>query len=262
MSFLMTDETLMHYQVQGPETGAPVLFSNSLGCDLRLWDKVLPYLPESLRIIRYDTRGHGLSDAPEGAYSMGRLVKDAEALLEHLAVKDAVVVGLSMGGMIAQGLAVKRLDLVRAIVLSNTGARIGTPEMWQTRVDAVQEGGVEALWVGTKERWFTKAFQSDPEADLWRNMYVRQSAQGMIGAMQAISGTDMMSPTSGLRLPALGIAGSDDGSTPADMVRETIDLIPGSEFALIRRAGHLPCVEQPEVYAEHLTKFLRGIGHI
>lgn len=262
MAFLNTNGAMIHYCVDGPEDGAPVLFSNSLGCDLRLWDKILPYLPEGLRIIRYDTRGHGLSDAPDGPYSMGGLVKDAEALLDHLSVKDAVVVGLSMCGMIAQGLAVKRFDLVRAVVLSNTGARIGTPEMWQSRIDAVQADGVGALWDGTRERWFTKAFQKDPEAQLWRNMYVRQAAQGMIGAMQAISGTDMITPTSGLRLPALGIAGSDDGSTPADMVRETVNLIPGSEFALIRRAGHLPCVEQPKTYAEALTAFLKKIGHV
>ncbi len=192
---------------------------------------------------------------------MGALVRDVERLMDKLAIKDAMFVGLSIGGMIAQGLAVKRLDLVRAAVLSNTGAKIGQPAMWQDRMDAVKAGGIEALADATMERWFSKDFRATPELEVWRNMMIRQPQEGYLGCSAAISGTDFYTPTSGLRLPMLGIAGSEDGSTPPDLVRETVDLVPGSQFALIRRAGHLPCVEKPQEYAEILTGFLKDTGH-
>lgn len=256
------DDIKIHYREDGDPNGAPVVFANSLGTDLRLWDKVIARLPQNLRLIRYDKRGHGLSDCTPAPYSMGTLVRDVERLLDHLQVKDCVFVGLSIGGMIAQGLAVKRLDLVRAVVLSNTAAKIGQPQMWADRIDAVTNGGIEALEGPILERWFAKPFRETPEFTAWRNMLVRQPVQGYVGCCAAISGTDFYTPTSGLRLPLLGIAGSEDGSTPPDLVRETVDLVPGSKFQLIRKAGHLPCVERPDEYAAILTDFLKEVGHV
>ncbi|KIC16518.1 MULTISPECIES: 3-oxoadipate enol-lactonase [unclassified Leisingera] len=252
----------LHYRVDGDAGGAPIVFANSLGTDLRVWDAVVKRLPSGLRIIRYDKRGHGLSSCPSAPYSMGALVRDAERLMDHLEVRDCMFVGLSIGGMIAQGLAVKRLDQIRALVLSNTAAKIGTAEMWKERVQAVQRDGIEALADAVMERWFARGFRATPELQLWRNMLVQQSRDGYAGCCAAIAGTDFYTPTSGLRLPCLGIAGSEDGSTPPDLVRETVNLIPGSQFHLIRRAGHIPCVEQPDEYAERLTAFLRETGHI
>ncbi|EKE45355.1 3-oxoadipate enol-lactone hydrolase [Oceaniovalibus guishaninsula JLT2003] len=251
----------VHYRDDGDPAGAPVVFANSLGTDLRLWDAVLPLLPPGLRLIRYDMRGHGLTDAPPAPYSMGGLITDAERLIDHLGVRDCVFVGLSIGGMIAQGLAAKRLDLIRALVLSNTAARIGTPAIWGERIAAVAAGGVEPLADAVMERWFSKPFRATPGMRLWRNMLTGTPAQGYAGCSAAISGTDLMTPTSGLRLPTLAIAGSEDGSTPPDLVRETADLIPGSQFHLIRGAGHLPCVERPDAFAAVLTDFLTRIGH-
>ena len=252
----------LHYRLDGPEDGAPVMFANSLGTDLRLWDPILPYLPVGLRLVRYDKRGHGLSACPPAPYSMGALVTDAERLIDHLELKDVVVVGLSIGGMIAQGLAVKRLDLVRGIVLSNTAAKIGTADMWNDRIAAVGAGGIAALSDAILERWFSKPFRATPEFTLWRNMLERQPAEGYMGCCAAIAGADFMTPISGLTLPTLAIAGSEDGATPPDLVRETAGLIAGSRFHLIRGAGHLPCVEKPEEYAATLSDFLRSIGHV
>lgn len=252
----------LHYRIDGDPNGAPIVFANSLGTDLRVWDKVVDRLPAGLRIIRYDKRGHGLSSCPDAPYSMGSLVRDIERLLDMLEVKDAVFVGLSIGGMIGQGLAVKRLDMVRALVLSNTAARIGTAEMWNDRIGAIRAGGIEALADGILERWFAKGFRETAEFDAWRNMLIRQPVEGYLGCCAAIAGTDFYTPTSGLRLPLLGIAGSDDGSTPPDLVRETVDLVPGSQFKLIRKAGHIPCVEQPDEYAAILTDFLTEIAHV
>ncbi|MDF1804075.1 3-oxoadipate enol-lactonase [Thalassovita sp.] len=256
------DDIKLHYREDGDPAGPPVVFANSLGTDLRLWDKVIPLLPQNLRLIRYDKRGHGLSECTPAPYSMGTLVRDVERLLDHLGVTDCVFVGLSIGGMIAQGLAVKRLDQVRAVVLSNTAAKIGQPEMWNDRIAAVNAGGIEALEGPILERWFSKPFQKTDEFTAWRNMLVRQPVEGYVGCCAAISGTDFYTPTSGLRVPLLGIAGADDGSTPPDLVRETVDLVPGSSFHLIRKAGHLPCVEQPAEYADVLTKFLKETGHV
>ncbi|SLN50228.1 3-oxoadipate enol-lactonase 2 [Roseivivax jejudonensis] len=252
----------LHYREDGDPDGAPVVFANSLGTDLRLWDDVLPHLPSGLRLIRYDKRGHGLSDCPRGPYGMGQLVSDVEGLLDHLGVRNAVFVGLSIGGMIAQGLATKRLDLVRAAVLSNTAAKIGTREMWQERIEAVETGGIAALADPILERWFSARFRETDALHAWRNMLLRQPVEGYTGCCHAIAGTDFFTPTAALRLPVLGIAGSEDGSTPPDLVRETAELVPGAEFRLIRGAGHLPCVEAPEEYAEILTEFLKVQGHV
>ena len=251
----------LHYRIDGPEDGAPVVFANSLGTDMRLWDPILPLLPQGLKFIRFDKRGHGLSTCPAAPYSMGALVSDTEKLLDLLGVKDCLFVGLSIGGMIAQGLAVKRLDLIRAMVLSNTGAKIGTTEIWDQRIAGVRSGGIEGLADAVMERWFSKDFRAKPELELWRNMLTRQEDEGYIGCSAAISGTDFFTTTASLRLPTLGIAGAEDGATPPDLVRETVGLIPGSGFHLIRKAGHLPCVEQPEEYARVLTEFITKVGH-
>ncbi|MDA9990869.1 3-oxoadipate enol-lactonase [Paracoccaceae bacterium] len=252
----------LHYLETGSPDGPPLVFANSLGTDLRLWAPILPLLPKSLRIIRYDKRGHGLSECPRPPYSMGALVQEAESLLDYLKVKECVFVGLSIGGMIAQGLAVKRMDLIRGMVLSNTAAKIGQASMWDDRIKAVQTDGIEALADSVMERWFSKNFRDTKELNLWRNMLIRQPSHGYMGCSAAISGTDFFTPTSGLRLPTLGIAGSEDGSTPPDLVLETVDLIPGSSFHLIHGAGHLPCIEKPDEYAKVVTKFLTDIGHV
>ncbi|WP_068109780.1 3-oxoadipate enol-lactonase [Tropicimonas marinistellae] len=251
----------LHWREDGNPDGAPIVFANSLGTDLRVWDRVVARLPQRYRILRYDMRGHGLSDCPDGPYSMGTMVRDAERLMDHLDVNGAVFVGLSVGGMVAQGLAVKRLDLVRAMVLSNTAAKIGTKEMWEDRIAGVRTGGLESLADSIMEKWFTPAFRSTPECAGWRNMVTRTPVAGYVGTCHAIAGTDFYTPTSGLALPTLAIAGSEDGSTPPDLVRETAELVKGSEFHLIRNAGHIPCVEQPDDYSDRLSKFLTAIGH-
>lgn len=262
MPRLELDDIALNYREDGDPSGAPIVFSNSLGTNLHLWDKILPLLPAGLRIIRYDKRGHGQSTVAPAPYKMGTLVGDVEALMDHLAIKDAMFVGLSIGGLIAQGLAAKRLDLVRAMVLSNTGAKIGTRDLWQDRIDAVRTGGIEAIADATMQRWFSRAFCATPELAEWRRMLTDTPDQGYMGCSAAISGSDFFTTTAALRLPVLGIAGNEDGATPPDLVRETTDLVPGSKFHLIRGAGHLPCVEKPQEYARVLTDFLSETGHI
>ncbi|MFT4702134.1 MAG: 3-oxoadipate enol-lactonase [Yoonia sp.] len=245
------------------QPNAPTLvFANSLGTTLQMWDEIVPLLPKGLRIIRFDNRGHGQSDTPDGPYTMGALVSDTAAVCDALAVKDALFVGVSVGGMIGQGLAVKRPDLIRALVLSNTAAKIGNPPMWQDRSDTALAKGLLPLADTTMQRWFSQNFLMSPKLTYWRKMLIDTPPQGYAGVCAAIAGTDFYTPTSGLRIPTLGIAGSEDGATPPDLVRETVDLIPGSQFQLMRRVGHLPCAENPEGYAKILIDFIAATGHM
>ena len=261
MQMLDLGDVKLHYADEGDPNGAPIVFANSLGTDMRLWDKIVPQLPAGLRIIRFDKRGHGLSSCPDAPYSMGALISDTEKLLDHLNVKDCLFVGLSIGGMIAQGLAVKRLDLIRAMVVSNSAAKIGTKDIWAERIEAVRTGGIESIADAVMTRWFGKAFQKTLEMQAWRNMLTRTPDQGYMGCSAAISGTDFYTTTATLTLPSLFIAGDEDGSTPPDLMRETADLVKGSRFHLIRGAGHLPCVEKPGEFAEVLNDFIKEIAH-
>ena len=264
MQMISVGAVTLHYRVEGDPQGSPVVFGNSLGTDFRLWDQLLPLLPEGLRIIRFDKRGHGLSSCPGDSYRMDELVGDTAGLLQALEIRDCLFVGLSIGGIIAQGLAAKHPELVRSIVISNSAARIGDARMWQERINLLREGGIEALADTIMQRWFAESFRRDrkPELAAWRNMLTRTPLDGYIGCSAAIGATDYTEQTARLRLPALVVAGSEDGSVPPDVARATAELIPGARFELIDDAAHLPCVEHPRTYARVLTDFMREHGHV
>ncbi|MDH3668533.1 MAG: 3-oxoadipate enol-lactonase [Paracoccaceae bacterium] len=263
MQTVKLNDVTLHVAETGPADGPALVFSNSLGTDFRIWDAVLPRLPRGLHIVRYDKRGHGLSDCPKAPWDMSDHVADLSGILDALGVSGAVVCGLSVGGIIAQGLAAERPDLVTALILCDTGAKIGNPELWDGRIAAVEEGGIEVIADGVMERWFTSAFrEGDPSFPVWRNMLSRTPAAGYARTSAAIRDTDLIESTSRLRLPCLAICGAEDGATPPDLVRETAGLIPGSRFELIRKAGHLPCIEQPGETARLIGDFLAGIGHV
>lgn len=264
MDFIDTPTGSLHVRVEGPADGSPVIFSNSLGTDFRIWNRVLPMLPRGLRVIRYDKRGHGLSDVAQGEWGMGDHVADAATVMDWAGAKDAVIVGLSVGGMIAQGLAAERPDLIRGMVLCDTGAKIGNPDMWADRITALRADGLDAMGDVVMERWFSRAFRRDKAAELaiWRNMLVRTPLEGYINVCAAIADTDLKESTARLRLPTMALGGDEDGSTPPDLVRETAEMIPGSTFHVINGAGHLPCIEKPVETAKLITEFLKGIGHV
>lgn len=237
--------------------GPPLLLLHGLGMDHNLWSELQAYLPDN-RLIMPDMRGHGKSDVPDGPYGMGTLVSDAEAVLDGLGLRDVVVVGLSLGGMIAQGLAVKRLDLVRGLVLANTAAKFGQPEPWHARAATARTQGMGALVSETLARWHVQG-----EAARWAEETLRRTApEGYAACCEAIAGTDFWTPTSGLRLPTLGLGSNQDKSTPPDLVAETTALIPGSTFKLIRGAGHPSALQQSEAFARALLPFLTGIAHV
>lgn len=261
MQVFNANGTALHVRIDGPEHAPAVVFANSLGTDLRLWDAALPLLPRNLRYIRFDKRGHGLSDCPIGPYSIDTLTDDAEALIEGLALGPVVFVGLSVGGMIGQCLAARRPDLVRALVLSNSAARMGTPAMWQDRITAIAANGIASMEGAILDRWFGPAFRNTPEAALWGAMVTRTPQAGYSATCAALAAADLTDGTRNLRLPALAIAGSDDKASPPDLVRATADLIPGAAFHCINGAGHLPCVDSPVAFANILSAFLKDQSH-
>lgn len=248
----------LHWTEDGDPNGMPVVFANSLGTDFRLWDKVLPRLPQrGLRLIRFDKRGHGLSSCPKPPYSMDALTDDTEEFLDGIGVTSCIFVGLSIGGIIGQLLASRRAEMVKGLVLSNTAAKLGTAEMWRERIDRIRTDGIEAMADAILERWFGEDFRSTDEAVAWRNMLTRTPVDGYVGCSEAIATTDLTASTSDLKLPVLGIGGEHDLASPPDIVRATTDLIAGSRYVEIGNAGHLPCVEQPDAYAGHLTRFFK-----
>ena len=251
----------LHYADTGPSAGPAFVFANSLGTDLRLWDDLLPLLPNGARAVRFDKRGHGLSDFSANV-SVDDYADDAIALIEHLGLPKAVFVGLSIGGLIAQSIAARRPELLRALVLSNTAVKIGNAEMWNTRIAAIEADGIGAIADGVMERWFAPVFRATPALRAWRNMLARTPADGYIAACRAINAADYTGSTSRLRLPALVFAGDCDGSTPPELVKATAALIPGAKYHCIRDAAHIPCVEKPDEYAEVLNGFVMGLAHV
>lgn len=261
MSLIYLPDLRLNARITGPEGAPALVLIHGLGLDHHLWDAVAARLPRH-RILSFDLRGHGESDTPEPPYAMGALIRDTERLIEHFKLSETVVAGVSLGGMIAQGLAVKRLDLVRGLVLSNTAARIGFSRQCQDRIALVREGGLAALDTATMERWFGRNWRDAPAMPRIRERFLSTRPEGWMGCAAALAGTDFYETTATLRLPALVVAGANDGATPADLVRETADLIPGSQFRLLQGAGHLPMAERPEEFAAMLLAFLTAIGHV
>ena len=248
----------MHVRIDG--NGPLVLLANSLGTDLRIWDAVLPRLPHGLRFARFDKRGHGLSDFG-GAVTIEDLAEDAAALIETVG-GPAVVMGVSIGGLIGQSLAVRRPDLVRALVLSNTAARVGTPESWQARIDQVEEQGLPAIAGSVMERWFASAFRARPALAPWHNMLVRTPVEGYVACCQALAQADLTEAARRLACPIMMVAGSEDGATPPDLVERTARLIPDARFVLIEGVGHLPMIEAAEEFAALVSPFLMEHAHV
>ena len=251
----------LHLRVDGPPNAPAVVFANSLGTDLPLWDAVLPMLPPGLRYVRYDKRGHGLSDSGGGRH-IDDHAEDAIALIEAVAERPVVFVGLSIGGLIAQVVASRRPDLVQALILSNTASLLGSAESWQARIDAVTAHGLDPIADAVMERWFAPAFRATPECRLWRNMLVRTPVAGYIAACHALATADQRSATAQLRLPTLFIAGEADGASPAEVVQATADLVPDAAFHILPGAGHLPCVETPAAWAALVGPFLKEHSHV
>ncbi|OCW59432.1 3-oxoadipate enol-lactonase [Hoeflea olei] len=259
MQFARLNGVVIHHQVIGAAPDRPtIVFANSLGTDYRIWRDVIVRLVGDFAIIAYDKRGHGLSEAGPGEITMDDHIDDLAALLDHFDAKNAIVCGLSVGGMIAQGLAAKRPDLVRALILCDTGHKIGTQDMWDARIAAITEQGIAGISDAILERWFTKSYRSADNADFtgYRLMLERTPVQGYVGTCAAIRDTDLTRTSAELAVPAICVVGTEDGSTPPQLVGELARLIPGAMYQEIPGAAHLPCIEKPVELTEIIKAFI------
>lgn len=259
MQFANINGVTLHYQLIGAPAGKPVIvFSNSLGTDFRIWRDVIVRLAGEYAIVTYDKRGHGLSDTGATPYKMDDHVADLAGLLDLLEVKDAIICGLSVGGLIAQGLYASRPDLVRALILCDTGHKIGTKEMWNGRIDAIEAAGIEAISEQILERWFTEDYRTNQiEAFAgYRNMLCRTPLAGYSGTAAAIRDADYTEEAKRISVPTMCVVGDQDGATPPELVGEMAKLIPGSRYQVIPDAGHLPCIEQPVVLTDAIGAFV------
>lgn len=234
----------------GPRDPFAVIFSNSLGTDLRVWDDVVALLPD-LRVLRMDKRGHGLSAVEPSAATIEDHAEDLIAAARTLGVRRALVVGLSIGGLIAQTAAVRTPDLVAGLVLLDTAHRIGTDESWNARIAAVRDGGLEAIADAVMDRWFSAPFRNAEPGVVaaWRTLVARMPAAGYIAACEALRDADLTEVSRRIAVPTRVACGSADLATPPDLVREAASLIPGARFDIIDGAGHLPPVETPAAVA-------------
>lgn len=262
MAFTRANGIVLHYQVMGRAEGPALVFLNSLGSDLRIWQELVPTFTDRFRVILYDKRGHGLSDAPPAPYRMDDHADDLLALLDGLQVRSAILIGLSIGGMIAQRIAVRAPERVAALVLCDTAAKIGTPEMWAERISSVEKDGIGSIADRILERWFTPMFRTNRVEDYtgWKNMLVRIPAHGYTGTCASIRDADLTMDAGRIQVPTLCVVGDQDGSTPPDLVRHTADLIPGARFEIIVNAGHIPCIEQPAILMRLIEEHLREVN--
>ncbi|WP_306120375.1 MULTISPECIES: 3-oxoadipate enol-lactonase [unclassified Roseitalea] len=263
MQFANINGVTLHFQVIGAAEGKPtIVFANALGTDFRIWRDVIVRLVGDFALVMYDKRGHGLSDVGEAPYAMDDHVGDLAGLLDHLSVSQAIVCGLSVGGLIALGLAGSRPELVRALVLCDTAPRIGSEAVWNERIETVQTGGIAALAEPVLERWFTPEFRHPANAELagYRNMLVRQPPAGYAGTCAAIRDADFTDIARALTVPAACVVGDQDGSTPPEVVGEMAKLIPDARYDVLTDCGHIPCVERPEALANIVRAFAREVA--
>ena len=263
MSFARINGVLLHFFVQGPE-GAPVLaLANSLGTDARIWDGVIERLAQNYRVVSYDKRGHGLSDAPDGDYALDDHVDDLAGLLDLLGIGRLALAGVSVGGLIGQRFALRYPERLVALVLCDTAPKVGDAAMWNGRIAAVRAGGLESIADAVMARWFTERYRRDEPDALagWRNMFLRMPVDGYAGTCAALRDADLRDTIGAIAAPTLVVVGAEDLSTPVELVRDMASGIAGARFEIIADAGHIPSIEQPQVLAGLMQDFLREVGH-
>jgi 3-oxoadipate enol-lactonase len=266
MHFATVNGIAIHYDVRLAEAGgdgdAPaIVFINSLGTDFRIWNQVRDKLSDEFTTLVYDKRGHGLSGLGNPPYSICDHVEDLAGLLDHLDLRAVVLCGLSVGGLIAQGLYAVQPERMRGLVLSNTGVKIGSPDMWAARIARVEEKGIGAILEDVMARWFTPAFRRPDNAAYqgYCAMLLRQPAEGYAGTCAAIRDADFTAAAEKVSIPTLCIGGGQDGSTPPSVVKAMAGLIRGARYELIEDAAHLPCIETPAIHAALIRDFVQGV---
>jgi 3-oxoadipate enol-lactonase len=259
MRCLDLDGIFTHYQVSGDPRKPPLVLVNSLGSDFRIWDALVPAFSDRYYLVRYDKRGHGLSSCPPGPYELADFSRDLSTLADRLELASFLLVGISVGGQIAMRFALDHPDKVRALVLSNTAAKIGTPAYWQDRIRRIREVGMEAMTAEILLRWFSEDYQHRHPADHagYRHMLSRMPESGYIATCQALAGADLREEVRNLNVKTLVMTGSEDAGITPVIARELAAALSEAVFKEIPAAGHHPCIENPEVVLEAMLTFFQ-----
>lgn len=253
---------MMNYALEGPAEAPVVVMSHSLGVSLSLWDQQVLPLAKNYRVLRYDARGHGGSEAPGDAYSMNDLVDDVRALLNALDIKRVHFVGLSMGGMIGQLFALKYPAMLASLVLCDTTSRVTEPnppvDTWDKRIQDIKAGGIEGIVEPALQRQFTAPYRAAQPAmmDRMRAIIRQTSPLGYMGCIHAIKTVYTTNRLEEIQAPTLVIVGDQDKITPIAAAQKIHDRIKGSELLIIPSASHLSNVEQADLFNEAITTFL------
>jgi 3-oxoadipate enol-lactonase len=254
----------VEYALEGPATAQVITLSHSLATDLSMWDGQARSLAGRYRVLRYDARGHGGTDAPAGGYSLDQLADDARALLDALGIRRTHFIGLSMGGMIGQTLALKAPQYLSSLILCDTSSRIpaDAKPLWDERIATAESKGMEPLVEPTIGRWFTAPFRERrPDVvEPVRAMIRSTNPLGYSGCCHAISALNLTDRLSAITLPTLVVVGEEDQGTPVAASRAIHDQIKGSRLVVLKSAAHLSNVEQPEAFNAAVTEFLAGLG--
>ena len=253
-----------YYQIDGRE-GAPwIVFSNSLTTDIGMWDGEVAQLKDRYRILRYDTRGHGKTEASAPPYSFDLLVSDVIALMDALEIDKAHYVGLSLGGMTGLGVAIEHGDRLHSLAACDARAfaEPAWAELWNARMDAVRKAGMDVLVEPTIERWFTDDFRkTSPEVlDKVRAMIGATAVDGYIGCALALQQLNYAPRLGEIGVPCLFMTGASDQSTPPEASRAMHEAVPGSTCVIVDPASHISNVENPEQFDRALFDHLERAG--
>jgi 3-oxoadipate enol-lactonase len=263
MAFARIKDTVLHYRVSGPKGAPALVFINSLGTDARIWDQVIESLAGTHVCLSFDKRGHGISDAPAGDYRLDDHLGDVLGLMDHVGIDRAVMVGVSIGGVIAQGLALHAPERVAGLVLCCTAPRMGDRVMWETRMATALGQGLAPLADPVMERWFSPAFRAQRADELagWRNLFLRTDAVGYARTCATLRDTDLSQGIAAIVAPTLVVAGDADQAAPVDLVRNCL-AIPASRLQVLAGVGHIPSIEQPGALTRLIEDFLKEFGHV
>jgi len=252
----------IHYDISGRGDGPVVVLSHSLASSLKMWEAQVRALESHFRVLRYDTRGHGQSETPPVPYTLERLGEDALGLLDVLGIEKVHWVGLSMGGMIGQAIALDHPHRLLSLSLCDTSAIIPgeAQPIWEERIEGVRQRGMSSQLEATMERWFTPSFLrlNPPALTLIQEEFMATPAEGYLGCASAIRKLNYLERLGQVHLPTLIMVGEDDPATPVSASQAIHERIRDSKLVILRAARHLSNVEQAEAFNGHLLEFLRS----
>jgi 3-oxoadipate enol-lactonase len=257
MPFAQLEDVRIHYDLAGAANAPVLVFSNSLGENFSMWDPQMPVFQKAFRVLRYDTRGHGQSSVTPGPYIIEQLARDILALLDKLEFERVHFCGLSMGGQTGMWLALNAADRLHKLVLCNTSAKIGTPEMWNPRIETVRNDGMKSISQAVMERWFSAEYRAKSPDIVATTQRMLESANpdGYVANCAAVRDFDVRDALAAIHVPTLVIAGTHDAATtPADG-RFLAERIAGARYAELN-AAHLSNIEDRDRFNSEVSKFL------